>query len=163
MQVDIGFGDAVTPAPEAIEFPTLLDFPAPHLRAYPLYTVVAEKLEALVRLGAANSRMKDFFDLWFLSRNFTFDGRQLTTALAATFERRQSALPASTPIGLTPEFATEKTAQWTVFIRRNAVAPVELDTVLDAIRAFALPPLRAAAEKMPFVAQWTPVQGWHQP
>jgi hypothetical protein len=163
VQVDIGFGDTVTPAPEAIEFPALLDFPAPHLRAYPLHTVVAEKLEALVRLGAANSRMKDFFDLWFLSRNFTFDGRQLTAALAATFERRQSALPASTPVGLTPAFATEKTVQWTVFIRRNALAPVELDSVLDAIRDFALPPLRAAAEKTSFVSQWASAEGWHQP
>jgi len=101
--------------------------------------------------------------LWFLSRNFTFDGRQLTAALAATFERRQSALPASTPVGLTPAFATEKTVQWTVFIRRNALAPVELDSVLDAIRDFALPPLRAAAEKTSFVSQWASAEGWHQP
>ena len=151
----------MTPAPEAIEFPALLDFPAPHLRAYPLYTVVGEKLEALVRLGAANSRMKDFFDLWFLSRDFTFDGRQLSAALAATFERRQSALPASTPVGLTPAFAAEKAVLWAVFVRRNALAPMELDTVLDAIRAFALPPLRAAAEKTSFVSQWASAQGWH--
>ena len=118
LQVDIGFGDAVTPAPEEIEFPTLLDFPAPHLRGYPMYTVVAEKLEAMVRLGSANSRMKDFFDLWYLSRGFPFDGNPLVAALSQTFARRQMALPADVPTGLTPEFATLKASQWSAFIRR---------------------------------------------
>jgi hypothetical protein len=79
LQVDIAFGDVVTPAPQEVDFPVLLDLPAPHLRAYPIYTVVAEKLEATVKLGETNTRMKDFFDLWFLSRKFSFDGPLLRT------------------------------------------------------------------------------------
>ena len=106
MQVDIGFGDVVTPAPEEIEFPVLLDFPAPHLRAYPIYTVVAEKLEASVRLGEANTRMKDFFDLWFLSQQFSFEGKLLKEAITRTFARRKMILPTTVPTALNPEFAT---------------------------------------------------------
>ena len=162
VQVDIGLRDAVTPAPEEVEFPTLLDFPAPHLRAYPLYTVVADKLEATVRLGAANSRMKDFFDLWYLSRNFPFDVNPLVAALARTFARRQMLLPAEVPAGLTAEFATLKASQWSAFIRRNALTSPELALVLEAIRAFALPPLHAAAAGTPFAGQWTFTEGWRQ-
>jgi hypothetical protein len=162
VQADIGFGDAITPAPEAIEFPTLLDFPAPHLRAYPIYTVVAEKLEAVVRLSEANSRMKDFFDLWYLSRNFSFDGGDLAAALTRTFIRRQMALPADVPTGLTAEFAALKVAPWAAFVRRNALGSVELSAVLQAVRAFALPPLRAAATQAAFVQRWTPADGWRQ-
>jgi hypothetical protein len=88
VQADIGFGDVVTPSPEEVTFPTLLDFPAPKLRAYPIYTVVAEKLEAMVSLGEANSRMKDFFDIWFLSQRFEFDGRLLAEAIQATERTR---------------------------------------------------------------------------
>jgi len=163
VQVDIGFGDAVTPAAEEIEFPTLLEFPAPHLRAYPHYTVVAEKLEAMVRLGAANSRMKDFFDLWYLSRSFPFDGSQLVAAIERTFARRQMALPAETPTGLTVEFAALKASQWSAFIRRNALTPTEIAPVLEAIRTFGLPPLHAAAAGTPFVGKWTPAEGWLRP
>ncbi|HEY5704870.1 MAG TPA: nucleotidyl transferase AbiEii/AbiGii toxin family protein [Terrimicrobiaceae bacterium] len=93
IQSDVGFGDAVTPGPQAVEFPALLDFPAPQLRSYPTYTVVAEKLEAMVLLGEANSRMKDFYDLWFLSRTFEFDGPTLVGAIRATFNRRKTPLP----------------------------------------------------------------------
>lgn len=162
VQVDIGFGDAVTPAPEDIDFPTLLDFPAPRLRAYPFYTVVAEKLEAGVRLGLANTRLKDFFDLWYLSRNFSFDGPQLATALTRTFARREMTLPTGTPAGLTDEFATLRAVQWTAFVRRNALGSVELSAVLQAVRTFALPPLRAAATQASFAERWTPADGWRQ-
>jgi hypothetical protein len=88
LQVDIGFGDAVTPAPVAADFPVLLDSPSPRLRIYPRETVAAEKLEAMVQLGIANSRMKDFFDMRFLAGSFEFDGALLTMAIAATFKRR---------------------------------------------------------------------------
>ena len=93
LQVDVGFGDAITPAPESVEFPALLDFPAPKLRAYPRATVVAEKVEAMVQLGLANSRMKDFFDVVVMARMFQFDGRELADAMRATFERRGTPLP----------------------------------------------------------------------
>jgi hypothetical protein len=163
VQVDIGFGDVVTPAPEEIEFPALLEFPAPHLRAYPIYTVVAEKLEAGVRLGEANTRMKDFFDLWFLSRKFPFEGELLKNAITRTFARREMPLPATVPVALTPEFAVLKAATWAVFIRRNALAPVEMAAVLDTIRTFAWPVMEAAANTAAFNRRWTLDSGWRHP
>lgn len=106
LQIDMGFGDAVTPGPEAVVFPVMLpDLPAPRLRAYPSYTVIAEKLEALVSLGIANSRMKDYFDLWVLSRHTDFDGNLLCRAINGTFGRRQTPLLDGLPLGLSDEFA----------------------------------------------------------
>jgi len=163
VQVDIGFGDVVTPAPEEIEFPALLDFPAPHLRAYPIYTVVAEKLEASVRLGETNTRMKDFFDLWFLSQKFSFEGELLKDAIARTFARREMPLPASVPVAITPRFATLKAATWLAFIRRNAIMPLEMAQTLSAIHVFAWPVMNAAANSSTFNQHWTPARGWHSP
>ncbi len=163
LQVDIGFGDVVTPAPEEVTFPALLDFPAPHLRAYPIYTVIAEKLEASVRLGEANTRMKDFFDLWFLSRKFPFEGKLLKEAVTRTFARRQMALPATPPVALTPEFAALKAATWAAFLRRNALATVELTVAIDAIRTFAWPVMEAAVKATDFNQSWTLGKGWHPP
>jgi len=88
MQIDIGFGDVVTPAPEEIWFPTLLEFPAPKLRTYTKYSMISEKLQAMVMLGIANSRMKDFYDLWFMAKEWEFDGLILGRAIKATFDRR---------------------------------------------------------------------------
>ena len=104
IQIDIGFGDAITPAPENIEYPVLFDGPPPLLKAYPRYTLVSEKLEAIVKLGLANSRMKDFYDIWLISRLFSFEGNVLRNALENTFERRQTAFPTSTPFAFTPVF-----------------------------------------------------------
>ena len=163
VQVDIGFGDIVTPAPEDVTFPTLLDFPAPHLRAYPIYTVVAEKLEATVRLGEANTRMKDFFDLWFVSERFPFDGGLLKDAVTRTFARRETALPKMQPVALSSEFAGLKADSWAAFIRRNGLAAMKLITALEAIRAFAWPVMEAAANAAPFNRHWTPGKGWRQP
>lgn len=107
VQIDIGFGDAVTPGPEEVQYPVMLpDFDVPKLRGYPRYTVVAEKLEAIAALGIANSRMKDFFDLWILSRHTDFDGDTLRRAIRATFDRRKTPLPADVPFGL-HQFETE--------------------------------------------------------
>ena len=119
IQVDIGFGDAVTPGPEEVEFPVLLDLPAPRLRSYPAYTVVAEKLEAMVLRGEANSRMKDFYDVWFMSSRFEFDGETLVKAIRTTFDRRKTKLPETVPAAFAEEFATTKTLQWNAFVRRN--------------------------------------------
>lgn len=121
LQVDLGSGDAVTPAPEKSIFPALLDFPAPHIRSYPIYTVVAEKFEAMVKLGITNSRMKDFYDLWFLSRRFDFDGATLHKAIHATFARRQTVLSDKLPYPLTDAFGKEETkqTQWTAFLGKN--------------------------------------------
>ena len=163
VQVDIGFGDVVTPDPDEVEFPALLDFPSPHLRVYPIYTVVAEKLEASVRLGEANTRMKDFFDLWFLSRKFSFEGELLKNAITRTFARREMLVPTTLPVALTPEFAALKVATWRAFIRRNALSPIEMTAALEAIRVFAWPVMAASARTVAFDERWTPAKGWHPP
>jgi predicted nucleotidyltransferase component of viral defense system len=159
-QVDIGFGDVVTPAPEEVEFPVLLEFPAPHLRSYPVYTVIAEKLEAMVLLGEANSRMKDFYDVWFLSRRFVFEGETLVRAIRATFDRRKTKLPTSVPLALTQEFAALKTGQWKAFVQRNKLSDEPFPTVVDAIYSFAAQPLLAssAGERFPF--DWSLEGNW---
>ena len=102
LQVDIGFADAITPGPVTLEYPSLLGFPAPRLSAYPRETVVAEKLEAAVSLGMQNSRMKDFYDLWIMAREFEFEGAVLSHAIRNTFDRRKTAIPADEPVVLPP-------------------------------------------------------------
>lgn len=137
LQVDIGFGDAVTPQPQTVNYPTLLaDVPAPTLRAYPKATVVAEKLHAVSILGMTNSRMKDFFDLWVLLRDPTLQGAEVQRAIEATFTRRQTALPDSLPVGLSDAFANDdaKQLQWRAFLRRNQLDALELAAVLLEIR-----------------------------
>lgn len=137
LQVDIGFGDVVTPAPEQISYPVILDdLPAPQLRAYPKYTVVAEKFEALCKLGMANSRMKDYFDLWVLLRTGELNPKQLRSAIEATFARRGTALPAATPVGLDRAFAQDqaKNAQWAAFLKRNRLEGASLTEVIAAVR-----------------------------
>lgn len=101
VQVDVGFGDVVTPAAEETDYPVLLDFPAPRLLAYPRETAIAEKFEAMVKLGIANTRMKDFRDVWVLSREHSFDGVTLSVAISATFRRRGTSLPDGVPLALT--------------------------------------------------------------
>ena len=133
VQADIGFGDAVVPGPDEVDYPVLLaEMPAPHLRAYPRYTVVAEKLEALTSLGMLNSRMKDFFDLWVLAKHSAFESQILTRAVAATFQRRQTGIPDGVPIGLSNEFANDpqKVKQWNAFLRKNAIDPKPLSEVV---------------------------------
>lgn len=165
IQVDIGFGDAVTPAATLAEFPTLLDFPAPRVRAYPPETVVAEKLEAIVSLGIANTRMKDFYDLWFLAQTRKFNGDSLARAISATFSRRGTPLPAGVPIAMTDAFSRdrEKQAQWTAFLARSrlADAPRELAITIEQFRDLVLSPIRFAHAQRRFLPNWTPQHGWH--
>ncbi|WP_090484483.1 nucleotidyl transferase AbiEii/AbiGii toxin family protein [Ectothiorhodospira mobilis] len=163
MQVDVGFGDAVTPGPEAVDYPVLLpDMPAPRLRAYPRYTVIAEKLEALVSLGIANSRMKDYFDLWILSRWTDFDGELLCRAIHATFERRRTPLPDGVPFGLSDEFAQDrqKQTQWQAFLRKNALDELLLSEVVAVLRVFLSPPLDALRQAAAFTQTWHARNGW---
>lgn len=164
IQVDIGFGDAITPAPQQIEYPSLIGMPPPKLRAYPPETVVAEKLEALVSLGVANSRMKDFFDLWAISRIFAFDGPVLTKAIQATFERRETTLPTETPFGLSQAFATDlvKQTQWQAFLRRTeiAMAPEPLSEIIPAINSFLMPVLLAAGSAQAAPRIWPAGGPW---
>ena len=137
LQLDIGFGDVVTPAPEPIHYPVLLDdLPAPRLRAYPKYTVVAEKLHAICLLGMTNSRMKDYFDLWVLLTEEDLAPDELRRAVEATFARRRLAMPADLPIGLSDAFAQDpiKQRQWAAFFKKNGLAPRELAEVVARLR-----------------------------
>ena len=163
VQLDIGFGDAVVPGPEDVMYPTLLSgMPEPRLRVYPRYTVVAEKLEALVSLGMLNSRMKDFFDLWILAKHSDFDGAVLAKAVAATFERRRTIVPQGVPIGLSEEFVNDpsKEKQWQAFLRKNTIAPISLETVIADLRKFLLPMLAAVAEQRDAYVVWAAGKDW---
>lgn len=134
--VDVGFGDAIEPGAEDIELPVLLDLPSPRLRAYPLETVIAEKLHAMVTLGMANSRMKDYYDVWMLTRAFTLDPIRLRRAVDATFARRRTSLLASVPEGLSDAFAADpgKQAQWQAFARNLSASRPGLDEVVVDLR-----------------------------
>ena len=164
LQVDVGFGDAITPKAEAVEYPTLLGMEPPRLRAYPRETVVAEKLEALVKLGMANSRMKDFFDLAVLGRSFAFSGPVLRDAIVATFRRRGTAFPTVVPVALTDSFAKDgaKLTQWKAFVGRNGLEGRvgDLVQVVGELAEFLGPPLIAAAKGEGFEWQWDSAGPW---
>lgn len=158
LQFDIGFGDAVTPKAETVDFPTVLDFPAPELRAYPKETVVAEKFEAMVKLGLTNSRMKDFWDLKVLINEFEFDGDLLQKAISATFERRQTAFPKGLPFALTEDFYRDKgkQTQWNAFIRKNKLENAEgFENLINSLANFFLPIIEAVNETKTFDKRWT--------
>lgn len=158
IQADIGFGDAITPAAEEIDYPTLLDAPAPKVQAYPRETVVAEKYEATVRLGIANSRMKDFYDLWAMARTFDFDGELLCAAIRKTFERRKTDLPKTAPTAFTPEFYEDKTkqTQWQAFLGKGLAAKesLPLAEVTTMLRSFLMPPTEALVSGKEFRVRW---------
>lgn len=162
--VDVGFGDKITPPPKKMEFPTLLDFPRPRLRAYPVETVVAEKLQALASLGIANSRMKDYFDLWHIGRHVALDGRKLSRAIKGTFERRKTALPTETPVGLSSDFSGNrmKQTQWRAFCRKAVKADeiAELDQVVEFLAEFLMPALRRAGGSTETKATWPAGGPW---
>lgn len=150
VQLDVGYGDAVMPGPEEAVYPTLLDDqPPPRLRVYPRAAVVAEKLEAIVSLGMANSRMKDYFDLRALAREGALDARQLANAIAATFQRRGTDVPVDVPLGLSDEFARDaaKRAQWKAFLSKNRLEAPTLDEVVEEVRRFVAEPLALARKR----------------
>ena len=134
--VDIGFGDAVEPGVEDIDLPVLLDMPLPHLRAYPPETVIAEKFHAMVVLGRANSRMKDYYDVWMLIDSFELEAERMRRAIEATFSRRNTEIPAAVPDGLSDEFSSDagKQRQWNAFARTLTGQVPELDQVVRALR-----------------------------
>lgn len=158
IQVDIGFGDAVTPGPVEIVYPSLLDAPAPRLRAYPVTTVVAEKFQALVLLGIANSRLKDFYDLWLIAQTFEFDRASLAEAVRQTFARRETMLPTEKPIGLSEAYVEAWGRQWRAFLGRErmASAPTELAVVVSDLAGFLLPLIEPAEKD----ERWKPGAGW---
>jgi predicted nucleotidyltransferase component of viral defense system len=137
IQVDVGYGDAVTPAADNVLFPVVLEeMPRPALRAYPVYTVVAEKYQAMVSLGIANTRMKDYFDLWILALHATIDRTVLGEAIQATFERRGTPIPFDAPLGLSAGFAADpmKQQQWKAFLFKNKLKAPELGEVVVVLQ-----------------------------
>jgi predicted nucleotidyltransferase component of viral defense system len=166
VQADVGFGDVVTPSTQEVDLPTLLDLPAPHLRVYPRETVIAEKFEALVRLGMTNTRMKDFYDLRELADRFAFDGPMLAAAIGTTFARRGTPIIDTAPLALTFEFADDvgKQAEWQGFLKRNKFDPtgITLREVIEELRAFLLPPTAALAAGTGFDQHWAPRGPWLQ-
>jgi hypothetical protein len=166
LQIDIGFGDAVVPDPIETQYPTILDFSAPRIRVYPRELVVAEKYHALVVLGIANSRMKDFFDLWILAGKFSFDGRTLCQAIEATFTRRRTSVPVEIPMGLSEEFCDDprKQTQWRAFLRKGRFADelLSLGEVVSSLREFLIPPSAAISRKEGFEFRWHPPGPWRE-
>lgn len=166
IQLDFGFGDALASPAELTEYPVILDLPPPRLYGYSRETAIAEKFEAMVKLGPINSRMKDFFDIWLLSRQFEFDAPALATAIAKTFERRQTALDLP-PYAFTPGFAADplKQTQWQAFLEKSrlAAAPRELTEIIDAISGFLLPPAISARDGTQLSSRWLPPGPWTEP
>lgn len=148
-QIDVGFGDAVTPAPMDAVYPVLLtNLPAPRLRAYPPHTVIAEKLHAIALLGMTNSRLKDYFDLSVLLQRETLDGYVLAQAIKATFERRGMSVPYAVPLGLTDEFAYDPSRQslWLAFLKKNELPHEPLSVIVERLRSSLATALKHATE-----------------
>ena len=158
---------AVTPQAVETEFPVLLaEYPAPKIRIYPRETVVAEKLDAIVQLGLTNTRMKDFYDLWFLSERFEFEGSLLLEAVRATFERRKTAFPKALPMVFTAEFSNDRTklTQWTAFFRKaRAPGAPTLPQTLEKVAAFVSEPLRYALGQTRWDSHWVSGGPWRSP
>ncbi len=158
LQIDVGFGDAVTPLPEKIHFPTMLEMPSPEILIYNRETVIAEKFHAINVLGLTSSRMKDYYDLWILSKQYEFDGELLSQAIWATFERRKTPLPQELPLGLTEEFYKDEIilARWNSFVRKTELAIVEekLEVVINHLQVFFGDIIRALAEYEGFTDIW---------
>jgi hypothetical protein len=164
MQLDIGFADEITPAVVDLTYPVLLDAKAPLLKGYPPEAVIAEKLHGIVFLGEINSRMKDFYDIWLLSRQYEFDGKQLSQAVQKTFARRETPIPEKIPIGLTKGFAQEKQGMWEAFLgtfrRDDDIWPDDFSEVIEQIKVFALPILENVGTKSFSQFDWAPERGW---
>ena len=164
VQIDIGFGDTVVPKAIKIEYPTLLNMPAPHIHAYPPETVVAEKFQSMVSLGMLNSRMKDYYDLRMIAKEFQFDGNTMAKAIKATFNRRNTDIPTETPVALTEEFFSnqEKITQWQAFLRRSKLedTSVELSQVINELCKFLLPPTLAISNNIDFNQMWADGGPW---
>ncbi|MDT8282422.1 MAG: nucleotidyl transferase AbiEii/AbiGii toxin family protein [Gammaproteobacteria bacterium] len=158
-QVDIGYGDAVSPEPENAELPSFLDFPSPRLRVYPVYVVIAEKFQAMVMLGIANSRMKDFYDIKTIASTMNIDGQILSGAIKATFERRKTKITKEALYVFSDEFKQDKDkqTQWAAFLNKNGLEKeISFSEVLDSIQRFLEPVYQAIAEQHDYPRQWDP-------
>lgn len=164
MQIDIGFGNAIEPPASEVEYPTLLDSDAPHIRAYPHEAVVAEKLHTMVVLGERNSRYKDFYDLHVMAHQFRFDGAKLAGSVKATFERRRSTIDSALPVSFSPGFFEDdaRATQWRAYLTKNALpgAPADFSAVGETIRSFLGPVWSSIAENAVFSRTWQTEGSW---
>lgn len=165
VQIDVGFGDVITPGPTKITYPALLtERGIENVMAYPIETVIAEKLEAMVSIGNANSRIKDFYDIWTFARVLSFDGERVSTAIKNTFDRRETSIPAVLPEVMTPEFASSQATieHWAGFLRRTGIveATATFVDVVALIATFAMPLFAAAHEGSEFRQRWSPGGPW---
>ena len=161
MQIDIGFGDIIHPGPEMSALPTLLDSPAPRLLCYSKESAIAEKFEVMVSLGSLNSRMKDFYDIWLLSRQFDFIGNDLTEAITLTFQQRATILPAHIE-AFSNDFAETKQNQWAAFRKRlqQEHVPVSFHEVTRALEAFLAPIATSISGESRIPETWTASGPW---
>ncbi len=167
LQVDVGFGDATAVPPVEVVFPSLLeDMPAARIRAYRMESALAEKYEAAVTLGLLNSRMKDYYDIYFLGNHGAFDGQELADSFRATFEGRGTALPVKTPAGFSAAFWNDlgRQVMWKAFWKRSVKLdpPLSLEQVVSFAAGFLLPPALAAAEGRSFNRAWKPGGSWQE-
>ena len=166
VQVDVGFADIITPSAQPISYPTLLDFSTPELLGYTPETTIAEKLEAMVTLDMANTRMKDFLDIWLLAKGRPFEGSILAQAVDATFSRRKTDLPTETPIALTSAFsgARDKSTQWASYAKKARVRGdvPSLGQATALITDFLMPVVEALGADQTFQAEWPPGGPWEK-
>lgn len=162
LQVDVAFGDVVRPEPRTVEYPTMLGQAVPRLRAYRPEPVVAEKFQALVALGMANTRMKDFYDLWLVAERMRFEGPPLRQAIEATFRQRETRVPLDPPVALTADFHHDasKQQQWAAFLTRSNLQAPALSAVIERLRTFLLPPAASIARGESFNETWQPGGPW---
>lgn len=162
MQVDIGFGDVVNPPATVIQFPSILEMPSTNIKAYCRDTVIAEKVETMVNLGYANSRMKDFYDVYKLSNEFDFDGKTLKESIQLTFNKRKTNIPNEPPLAFTKEFYDDsiKQTQWNAFLKKNSLEPIALTQVVEIIKTFIEPIFIAISKSDDYNSAWSPNKAW---
>ena len=164
VQIDVGFGDAVSPPPQWLDYPSLLDLPRPRLKIYRPETVIAEKVQTMVELGTKNSRMRDFFDVFMFAALKPIEGKALVLALRKTFERRRTVIPGEIPVAFTPEFAAvrDKQVQWRAFLKKNGLtsAPEKFGRVIENLAQFLKPAINAARTGASFAKDWKAGGPW---
>lgn len=162
MQIDIGFGDAVNPPATEIQFPSILEMPPAKFNAYCQDTVIAEKVEAMVSLGYANSRMKDFYDVYTLSIKFHYDGTTLKDTIQSTFSRRNTEIPNKLPLAFSKEFSQDplKQTQWNAFMKRNSLDSIDLAQAVERIAIYIYPIFEAIKNSNDYPFKWQPEKGW---
>ncbi len=164
MQIDVGFGDVIYPKAKRIDYPVILDFPEPHLKGYTIESVVSEKFEAMVKLGLLNSRMKDFYDIWLMMRQFNFKGLTLAEALKKTFKHRKTSLPQGKPL-FAEELYDEKSDRqtlWKAFLKKGDIknTPEKLSAIARGIEEFLVKPLDAIHNGKRFNEEWKVAGPW---